>query len=55
MIGAHICVALFYFVYPLVGTGARGWVDCILLAARVVPSCRGVVGLLVNCRVVLGA
>ena len=24
--GAHIGVVLFYFVYPFIGAGARGWV-----------------------------
>ena len=51
--GAHVCVVLFYFVYPFVGTGARGWVvdtagcmaDSILLAR---------VELLAKRRVVLG-
>ena len=53
MTGAHVCVALFYFVYPFVETGARGWVvdtagcmaDSILLAR---------VELLAKRRVVLG-
>jgi len=36
---AHVCVVLFYFVYPSVGAG--GWVELILLATRVVPSYRG--------------
>ena len=38
---AHVCVVLFYFVYPSVGAGPGGWVDLILLATRVVPSYRG--------------
>ena len=24
--GAHVCVVLFYFVYPFIGVGARAWV-----------------------------
>ena len=51
---AHVCVVLFYFDYPLVGTGARGWVDLILLAARMLSSYRAGVGLQANSRVVLG-
>ena len=46
--GAHVCV--FYFVYPFVEAGARGWVVD-TAGHRVVPSCSGC---LVNCRVVLG-
>ena len=26
--GAHVCVVLFQFVHPIVGVGARGWVNC---------------------------
>ena len=38
---AHVCVVLFYFVYPSVGDGPGGWVDFILLATRVLPPYRG--------------
>ena len=38
---AHVCVVLFYFVYPSVGAGPGGWVDFILLATRVLSSYRG--------------
>ena len=51
---AHVCVVLFYFVYPSVGAGPGGWVDFILLATRVLPSYRAGVGLWPNRRVVLG-
>ena len=51
---AHVCVVLFYFVYPSVGAGPGGWVDLILLATRVLPSYRAGVAWWANCRVVLG-
>ena len=39
--GAHVCVVLFYFVYPFVGVGAAcGWVVN-TAGPDVVPSCRG--------------
>ena len=51
---AHVCVALFYFVYASVGAGPGGWVDLILLTTRVLPSYRAGVAWWANCRVVLG-
>ena len=47
MTGAHACVVLIYFIYPLAGVGAHG---CVVDTA----FHRAGVGLLANCRVVLG-
>ena len=38
--GTHVCVVLFYFVYPFIGAGDRGWVVD-TAGHGVISSCRG--------------
>ena len=50
--GAHVCVVIFYFVYPFVGAGTHGYV--VDTPGHMGGQYSAGVGLLANRRVVLG-